>query len=60
VSRLSRHLKKLNDLTKKASKEIAKRSVNPEPGEETISLEDVGLDEPQVKCRRGCAVKTFS
>jgi hypothetical protein len=34
--------------------------VNPEPGEKTISLEDVGLDGPQVRHRRGRAVKTFS
>jgi hypothetical protein len=34
--------------------------VNPEPGEEPISLEDVGLDGPQVRCRRGRDVKTFS
>jgi hypothetical protein len=34
--------------------------VNPEPGEESISLEDVGLDGPQVRHRKGCVVKTFS
>jgi hypothetical protein len=33
--------KKLDDLTKKVSKEIAKRPVNPKPGEEPISLKDV-------------------
>jgi hypothetical protein len=52
--------KKLDELTKKALEEIAKRLVNPEPGEEPISLEDVGLDGPQVRRRRGRAVKTFS
>jgi hypothetical protein len=52
--------KKLDELTKKASEEIAKRLVNPEPGEEPISLEDVGLDGPQVRRRRGRAVKTFN
>jgi hypothetical protein len=52
--------KKLDDLTKKASEEIAKRPVNLEPGDEPISLEDVGLDGPQVRRRRGRAVKTFS
>jgi hypothetical protein len=52
--------KKLDELTKKASEEIAKRLVNPELGEEPISLEDVGLDGPQVKRRRGRAMKTFS
>jgi transposase-like protein len=51
--------KKLDELTKKASEEIAKRPVIPEPGEELISLEDVGLDGPQVRCRRGRVVKTF-
>jgi hypothetical protein len=35
-------------------------SVNPEPGEEPISLKDVGLDDPQVRHRRGRVVKTFS
>jgi hypothetical protein len=34
--------------------------VNPEPREETNSLEDVGLDGPQVRQRRGCAMKNFS
>jgi hypothetical protein len=34
--------------------------VNPEPREEPISLEDVGLDGPQVRRRRGRAVKTFN
>jgi hypothetical protein len=45
--------KKLDDPTKKASKEIAKRLVNPEPGKETIFLEDVGLDGPQVRQKEG-------
>jgi hypothetical protein len=34
--------------------------VNPKPGEGPISLEDVRLDGPQVRHRRGCAVKTFN
>jgi hypothetical protein len=51
---------KLDELTNKASEEIAKRLVNPEPVEEPISLEDVGLDGPRVMCRRGRAVKTFN
>jgi hypothetical protein len=34
--------------------------VNLEPGEEPISLEDVGLDGPQVRPRKGRAVKTFN
>jgi hypothetical protein len=51
---------KLDDLTKKASEEIAKKPVSSEPGEEPVSLEDVGLDAPNVRRRRGRAVKTFS
>jgi hypothetical protein len=34
--------------------------VNPEPEEELISLEDMGLDDPPVRHRRGRDVKTFS
>jgi hypothetical protein len=52
--------KKLDELTKKASEEIAKKQVNLEPGQEPISLEDVGLDAPNVRRRRRRAVKTFS
>ena len=52
--------KKLDDLTKKASEELAKRLVNPERGAEPVSLEDVGLDGPNVRRRRERAVKTFS
>jgi hypothetical protein len=37
---------KLDDLTKKASEEIAQKPVSTEPGEELVSLEDVGLDAP--------------
>jgi hypothetical protein len=51
---------KLDDLTKKASKEIAKMPVSTEPREEPVSLEDVGLDAPNVRRRRGRSVKTFS
>jgi hypothetical protein len=51
---------KLDDLTKKASEEIAKKPVSTEPGEELASLEDVALDAPNVRRRRGRAVKTFS
>jgi DNA-directed RNA polymerase subunit K/omega len=43
---------KLDDLTKKASEEIAKKLVSTEPREELVSLEDVGLDAPNVR-RRG-------
>jgi hypothetical protein len=52
--------KKLDELTKKASEEIAKKPVNPELGQEPISLEDIGLDAPNVRRIRGRAVKTFS
>ena len=51
---------KLDDLTKKASDELAKKPVSPDPGEEPVSLEDVGLDGPNVRRRRGRAMKTFS
>jgi hypothetical protein len=37
---------------KKASEEIAKKLVIPEPGEEPVSLEDVELDAPNVRRRR--------
>jgi hypothetical protein len=53
-------LQKLDALTKNASEEIAKKLVNTEPGEEPVSLEDVGLYAPNVRRRRGRAVKTFS
>jgi hypothetical protein len=43
----------------KSSEEIAKKPISTEPGEEPVSLEDVGLDAPNVR-RRGRAVKTFS
>jgi hypothetical protein len=51
---------KLDDLMKKASEEIAKKHVSTKPEEEPVSLEDVGLDGPNVRRRRGRAVKTFS
>jgi hypothetical protein len=51
---------KLDDLTKKTSEEIANKHVSTEPGEEPVSLEYVGLDAPNVRRRRGRAVKTFS
>jgi hypothetical protein len=52
--------KKLDDLTNEASEEISKKPVSTKPGEEPVSLEDVGLDAPNVRRRRGRAVKTFS
>jgi hypothetical protein len=51
---------KLDDLTKKASEEIAKKPVSTGPGEEPVSLKDVGLDAPNVRRRMGRAVKTIS
>jgi hypothetical protein len=51
---------KLDNLTKKASEEVAKKPVSTEPGEEPVSLEDVELEAPNVRRRRGRAVKTFS
>jgi hypothetical protein len=51
---------KLDDLMKKAAEEIAKKPVNTEPGEEPVSLEDVGLDGRNVRRRRGRAAKTFN
>jgi hypothetical protein len=52
--------KKLDDRTKKALEEIAKKAVSTESGEDPVSLENVGLDAPNVRRRRGRAVKTFS
>jgi hypothetical protein len=51
---------KLDVLMKKASEEIAKKPVSTKPEEEPVSLEDIGLDGPNVRRRRGYAVKTFS
>jgi hypothetical protein len=51
--------KKLDDLMKKALEDLANKTVSPDRGEEPISLEDVGLDGPNVRQRRGRAVKTF-
>jgi hypothetical protein len=51
---------KLDDLTKKALEEIAKKPISIEPRDEPVSLEDVGLDAPNVRRRRGRVVKTFS
>jgi transposase-like protein len=51
---------KLDDPTKKASEEIAKKPESIEPREEPVSQENVGLDAPNVRRRRGRAVKTFS
>jgi hypothetical protein len=51
--------KKLDELTKKQTAELSKRAVNTEEGD-PISLEDVGLDSPNVRRKRGRAIKTFS
>jgi hypothetical protein len=45
---------KLDDLTKKALEEIAKKLVSTETEQEPVSLEDMGLDAPNVTRRRGC------
>jgi hypothetical protein len=37
--------------SQKTSKEIAKRPINLEPSQKPISLEDVGLDDPNVRHR---------
>jgi transposase-like protein len=51
---------KLDDLTKKASEKISKKPISTEPGEDLVSLEDVGIDAPNDRRGRGRAVKTFS
>ena len=51
--------KKLDELTKKQTAELAKRSVNTEEDDQ-VSLEDVGLDGPNVRRKRRRAIKTFS
>jgi hypothetical protein len=45
---------------KESIRRNSKKPVNPEPGQAPISLEDVGLDAPNVRRRRGRAVKTFN
>ena len=50
--------KKLDELTKKQTAELAKRSVNTEEDDQ-VSLEDVGLDGPNVRRKRRRAIKTF-
>ena len=51
--------KKLDELTKKQTAELAKRPINTED-DELVSLEDVGLDGPNVRLKNGRAIKTFS
>ena len=51
--------KKLDELTKKQTAELAKRSVNTEEDDQ-VSLEDVGLDGPNVRRKRRLAINTFS
>jgi len=51
--------KKLDDLTKKQSAELAKRPVNDE-SQRPVSLQDVGLDGPSTRRRPGRSIKTFS
>ena len=52
-------MEKLDELTKKQTTKIAKRSVNTEEDDQ-VSLEDVGLDGPNVRRKRRRAIKTFS
>ncbi|CAO1946211.1 unnamed protein product [Urochloa humidicola] len=51
--------KKLDDLTKKQAEELAKRPVN-SYDQHPVSLEDVGLDGPNVVRKPVRAIKTFS
>ena len=49
----------MDELTKKQMTELAKRPDNTEEDDQ-ISLEDVGLDGPNVRRKRIRAIKTFS
>ena len=49
----------MDELTKKQSAELAKRPVNTEEDDQ-ISLEDLGLDGPNVRHKRRRVIKTFS
>jgi len=51
--------KKLDELTKKQTAELAKRPVNTEEDDQVL-LEDVGLDGPNVRRKRRMTIKTFS
>ena len=51
--------KMLDELTKKQTTEFSKRLVNIEEDDQ-VSLEDVGLDGPNVRRKRRRAIKTFS
>ena len=51
--------KKLDELTKKQTAELVKRSVNTEEDDQ-VSLEGEGLDGPNVRRKRRRAIKTFS
>ena len=51
--------KKLDELTKKQTVELAKRPVNTEEDDQ-VSLQDVGLDDPNVRCKSRRAIKIFS
>ena len=51
--------KKLDDLTKKQTEQLAKTAVNSE-ADHPRSLEDVGLDGPNVLRKQGRSIKTFS
>ena len=49
----------MDELTKQQTAELAKRPVNTEEDDQ-VSLEDVGLDGLNVRCKRRMAIKTFS
>ena len=51
--------KKLDDHTTQLCEELAKRAVNSEANH-PVSLEDVGLDGPNVRRRWGRSIKSFS
>jgi len=51
--------KKLDELTRNRTTELAKRPENSE-ADHPVSLDDVGLDGPKVNRRGGRAIKTFS
>ena len=52
-------MEKIGWANKKTNVELAKRSINTEE-DDHVSLEDVGLDGPNVRCKRRRAIKTFS
>ena len=49
----------MDELTKKQTVELAKRSVSTEEDDQ-VSLQDVGLEGPNVRSKRRRAIKIFS